>query len=107
MTAFAFGVKCGFFGASGLGNGVAPSAATACEAKNMSSSNPDRATAAYPPPACQKNSRRVRPQKSRGGCIGVSPGRVHWHPGYWLVVTRFSGSSAPDRLKPVTTNQDA
>src|SRR5262245_43458115 len=63
MTLFAFGAKCGFFGASGLTNFVRPSAAADCAAKKSSPSRPARATEAKPPPACQRNSRRVRPQK--------------------------------------------
>ena len=51
-------------GASGLTNGVTPSAATACRARNPSDcSRPASATEPKPPPISQRNSRRVRPQK--------------------------------------------
>src|SRR5262245_33370188 len=65
MTLFAFGAWCGFFGASGLTYFVTPSAATACLAKKPPSSNPASASPVKPAPASQRNSRRVRPQKSR------------------------------------------
>ena len=48
MTLLALAAKCGFFGASGLANGVAPSAATACAAKKPSPSSPARADAGEP-----------------------------------------------------------
>src|SRR5438552_11824248 len=66
MTLLALAGKCGFLGASGLTNFVCPSAATAWRAKKSSPSMADRATEAKPPPVCQRNSRRVRPQKLRG-----------------------------------------
>src|SRR5947209_12386176 len=66
MTDFAFAAWCGFFGASGLTNLETPSAAQAWEAKKSSPSIAARATDANPPPVCQRNSRRVRPQKFRG-----------------------------------------
>src|SRR5437868_4759850 len=69
MTLFAFGSKWGFFGASGLTNFDTPSAAMACLAKKSSPSRPARATEAKPPPVCQRNSRRVRPQN----CLMVTP----------------------------------
>src|SRR5688500_13199703 len=61
MTLFAFAGSCGFFGASGLTNGVLPSAATACLAKKAASSIPAIATPVNPAPASQRNWRRVRP----------------------------------------------
>src|SRR5437763_12128886 len=65
MTLFAFAGKCGFFGASGFRNLLAPSAATLCVARKPSSpSSAASATEMKPPPACQRNSRRVRPQNS-------------------------------------------
>ncbi len=45
-----------------------PLAATAWRAKNELPSKPARAVPANPPPACQTNSRRVRPQKFLVGC---------------------------------------
>ena len=42
---------------------VSLSAATACWAKKSLPNMPAKAVPANPPPACQKNSRRVRPQK--------------------------------------------
>src|SRR5215212_817372 len=74
MTLLALGVKCGFLAPSGLTNLVWPSAATACLAKKASSSRPARATPVKPAPACQRNSRRVRPQKSR---IRLTPQEDH------------------------------
>src|ERR1043166_5380118 len=65
MTLFAFGLKWEGLGASGPTNGVSPSAATACCAKNLSSSKPASAAAMNPPPDCHRNSRRVRPQNCR------------------------------------------
>src|SRR5262245_8948454 len=66
ITLRALGAKCGALGASGLANGVTPSAATACDARKPSSpSSAASATAVKPPPASQRNSRRVRPQKLR------------------------------------------
>src|SRR3954447_17422627 len=64
MTLLAFGSKWGRFGASGLANALAPSAAVAWESKNAPSRRPESATEAKPPPACQRNSLRVLPQKS-------------------------------------------
>src|SRR5439155_11148988 len=61
MTAFALGVKCDFFGASGLTNDAG--VAAAARLKNPSpESNPVSATAPKPPPVSQRNSRRVRRQ---------------------------------------------
>src|SRR5262245_47477364 len=65
MTLLAFAAKCGFFGASGLTNAAGRGGAAARAAKNPSSSSPARATPVKPAPASQRNSRRVRPQKSR------------------------------------------
>jgi hypothetical protein len=64
ITLVAWGVKCGFFGASGLTHSLVLSAATACNLRNPSSpSIPAKATPVNPAPVSQKNSRRVRPQK--------------------------------------------
>src|SRR6476469_2029470 len=63
MTLLAFGAKWGFLGARGLTNLFRPSAATACLAKNPSPSIDESATETKPAPPCQRNSRRVRPQK--------------------------------------------
>src|SRR5688572_17522829 len=68
MTLFALPSKCGFFGASGFRNGVAPSAAAACCAKKPSSSRPARARPVKPAPASHRNCRRVRPQ---GGPVNL------------------------------------
>src|SRR6476620_7402847 len=62
----AFGGACGFFAARGLMNCDTPSAATACRAKKSSPSSDASATPPNPQPACQRNSRRVRPQKLCG-----------------------------------------
>src|SRR5437870_12136989 len=65
MTLFAFAGNCGLFGASGFRYLLNPSAATCCVARKPSS--PSIAASAMemkPPPPCQRNSRRVRPQNS-------------------------------------------
>ncbi len=68
MTLLAFAGNGGALGASGLTNGVTPSAATACRARNPSDpSRPVSATEPKPPPISQRNSRRVRPQNEPRG----------------------------------------
>src|SRR6266849_2732342 len=72
MTLLALGAKCGFLAARGLTNLLVPSSATACDARKPSSpSSADRATAVNPPPDSQRNSRRVRPQKSVMSCSAL------------------------------------
>src|SRR5947209_311894 len=86
MTLFAFAGKCGFFGVSGFRKVLIPSAATACVARKPSS--PSRAASASetkPPPACQRNSRRVRPQNSE-----VRFGRVE----SFIVCSRGAGAAS-------------
>src|SRR5262245_66569761 len=74
MHAFAFGVKCGFFGASGLRNFVCTSPAAARAGKRPSfDSIAVSATEAKPQPDSQRNSRRVRPQNCRAMLIISSP----------------------------------
>src|SRR5688500_5886185 len=64
MTLLALGANCDARGASGLTVAcAAPPAAIAWrEKKPALSSRPARATPVKPAPACQRNSRRVRPQ---------------------------------------------
>src|SRR5438445_1234684 len=66
MILFAFGVKCGLFGASGLAHFVRPSAAHTCCAKKPSSSSPASATPTNPAPISHRSCRRVRPQQPPG-----------------------------------------
>src|SRR5579885_1429808 len=61
ITLRAFAGRCGFFGARGLTKGTGAPAAR--ERKKSSPRSPARATPVKPQPACQRNSRRVRPQK--------------------------------------------
>src|SRR5437899_9500539 len=63
ITLLAWAGRGAAFGAIGLTNGVMPSAARHCRARNPSEpSSPARATDPKPPPISQRNSRRVRPQ---------------------------------------------
>src|SRR5262245_9478199 len=63
ITLFALPGKCGFFGAMGLANFALPPEAPALGVKKPSAeSRPVRASPVKPPPASQRNSRRVRPQ---------------------------------------------
>src|SRR5690242_6120128 len=63
ITLLALAGRGGALGDMGLTNGVDPSAATACRARNPSPpSRPASATAPKPPPISQMTSRRVRPQ---------------------------------------------
>ena len=67
ITLFAFGVKCGSLGASGSVR-AAVSCADADGSKNPSAESSEvRATEPKPAPVCQRNSRRVRWQKSGRG----------------------------------------
>src|SRR5271154_2183639 len=75
ITLLALAGNGGALGASGLLNGVTPSAAIACRAMKPSPPNsPASATDPNPPPISQRNSRRVLPQNeppgATRGCCG-------------------------------------
>jgi len=74
ITLFALAGSIGGFGASGPpGIGVEPSNASAWRRmKPSEASMPVSATEVNAPPACQRNSRRVRPQKVFEGRPGIS-----------------------------------
>src|SRR4051794_4542721 len=66
ITLFAFAGKCPGFGASGLADLAADSAAPAVRPKNRSRESISTSPRPVKPaPACQRNSRRVRPQNER------------------------------------------
>src|SRR3982751_1623619 len=74
MTLLALGANSGALGASALARAVADTAMSAPRAgrakKPSLSSSPASATPVKPAPACQRNSRRVRPQKVLVGLRG-------------------------------------
>src|SRR5262245_13849296 len=74
ITLFAFAGKCAGLGASGLA--LATSSARACGKKPSRVSRSIRPSEAKPEPACQRNSRRVRPQKLGRGFTVASLGSV-------------------------------
>src|SRR4051794_293595 len=72
MTLFALPLNCWGLGERGLAEGASGAGALAnalLEKKPARSSRPDRATPVKPAPACQRNSRRVRPQKVLEGLL--------------------------------------
>src|SRR5947208_17012135 len=75
MTLLALPLKCWGLGESGLAEGASGAGALAKalpEKKPARSSRPERATPVKPAPACQRNSRRVRPQKVFEGLFDLA-----------------------------------
>src|SRR5215213_9576406 len=99
MTLFALPLNCWGLGESGLGDGADAPAASALPAKNPArSSNPESATPVNPAPACQRNSRRVRPQKVFKGLFN------------WVLIASTFPATVPaagcQSAPPGTTCQD-